>query len=352
LGNVRLSYTNNNGVAQIIDENNFYPFGLRQSDNSSASTLNKNQYNGKEFQDELGLNLTAMDFRQYDNTLGRFNVIDPLAEQDYGITPYHFGYDNPVLFGDPSGLKAMAPESIENNMVPESVLSLLASGMSGKELTDYLFDQMWGFSMLSIHSGGGGGSGSSVDISSTIGLVQSLIDKLNSTSDNVHGVNWNSATGVITEFSFDKKYPGFYRVLVDLLPYVKNHPSVLQSLTKYSGYSNKAVLNLLSIGNLVTLVVVGGTNELGEFFGNKKLESFDPTHIHISSSIVSAIEKGFYKDVLDYETLNGISFLAGVTILHELVHYGRYWNNLSDKVDNKYEAGQMFEKEFLERHTE
>jgi len=43
LGNVRLSYTNNNGVAQIIDENNFYPFGLRQSDNSSISTLNKNQ---------------------------------------------------------------------------------------------------------------------------------------------------------------------------------------------------------------------------------------------------------------------------------------------------------------------
>lgn len=81
---MRVSYTNNNGVAQIIDENNYYPFGLRQNDATIASTVNKNQYNGKEYQDELGLNITAMDFRQYDNAIGRFNVIDPLAEQDFG----------------------------------------------------------------------------------------------------------------------------------------------------------------------------------------------------------------------------------------------------------------------------
>jgi hypothetical protein len=51
------------------------------------------------------LNMTAMDYRQYDNALGRFNSIDALAELMPSITPYHFGFNNPVYWGDPSGLK-------------------------------------------------------------------------------------------------------------------------------------------------------------------------------------------------------------------------------------------------------
>ena len=49
--------------------------------------------------------MTAMDYRQYDNALGRFNGIDALAELMPDITGYHFGFNNPVYWGDPSGLK-------------------------------------------------------------------------------------------------------------------------------------------------------------------------------------------------------------------------------------------------------
>ena len=66
----------------------------------------KYKYNGKEYQDELGLNLTAMDYRQYDNALGRFNCIDKLAEMDYDNSPYVFGNNNPAFWCDPSGLRA------------------------------------------------------------------------------------------------------------------------------------------------------------------------------------------------------------------------------------------------------
>ena len=52
----------------------------------------------------MGLNVTAMDYRQYDNALGRFNCIDPLAEFGHSFSPYRFGYNNPVAFSDPSGL--------------------------------------------------------------------------------------------------------------------------------------------------------------------------------------------------------------------------------------------------------
>lgn len=105
LGNVRVSYKDNAGVLQIVDENNYYPFGLKHNGyNQFAATAYKYKYNGKELQDELGLNVTAMDFRQYDSAIGRFLNPDRLSELSYDITPNRFAFNNPNIFTDPSGL--------------------------------------------------------------------------------------------------------------------------------------------------------------------------------------------------------------------------------------------------------
>jgi hypothetical protein len=45
-----------------------------------------------------------MDFRHYDAALGRFNVIDPMAEERDWLTPYNFVQNNPILRVDPTGL--------------------------------------------------------------------------------------------------------------------------------------------------------------------------------------------------------------------------------------------------------
>src|SRR5690554_3988532 len=45
-----------------------------------------------------------MDFRQYDNALGRFYNPDRLAELAPGITPYRFAFNNPNYWSDPTGL--------------------------------------------------------------------------------------------------------------------------------------------------------------------------------------------------------------------------------------------------------
>lgn len=42
--------------------------------------------------------------------MGRFHAIDKLSELQFGDTPYHFGYNNPVYFGDPTGLCPECPE--------------------------------------------------------------------------------------------------------------------------------------------------------------------------------------------------------------------------------------------------
>ncbi|WP_417431695.1 DUF6443 domain-containing protein [Halpernia sp.] len=105
LGNVRLSYSKNpsTGALDIIEENNYYAFGLKHegyNDISSSSTYNY-KYNGKELQ-ETGM--YAMDFRQYMPDIGRFTGMDALSEMYADQTPYHFSLNNPANFSDPTGL--------------------------------------------------------------------------------------------------------------------------------------------------------------------------------------------------------------------------------------------------------
>jgi len=45
-----------------------------------------------------------MDYRQYDPAIGRFYVVDPLAEERNWISPYNFVQNNPILRVDPTGL--------------------------------------------------------------------------------------------------------------------------------------------------------------------------------------------------------------------------------------------------------
>ena len=41
--------------------------------------------------------------RNYDPQTGRFNCVDVLAEKTWGVSPYQYGFNNPVFFNDPTG---------------------------------------------------------------------------------------------------------------------------------------------------------------------------------------------------------------------------------------------------------
>lgn len=69
-----------------------------------GSSAFKYKYNGKEYQDELGLNVYDYGFRLYMPDLGRMPNLDPLAELAYDITPNRYCFNNPVRFIDPTGL--------------------------------------------------------------------------------------------------------------------------------------------------------------------------------------------------------------------------------------------------------
>lgn len=82
---------------------NYYPFGLTfNSYQRSYGKVNNFKYNGKEEQKETGW----YDFhaRMYDAALGRFVGIDPFADIIPNYNPYHYVYNNPIVFTDPTGM--------------------------------------------------------------------------------------------------------------------------------------------------------------------------------------------------------------------------------------------------------
>jgi RHS repeat-associated protein len=91
----------------------YYPFGLTMagiSSKAAGSLDNKKEYNGnelqnREFSDGSGLEMYDFNARTYDQQIGRFFQIDPMTEEggQESISPYHFSYNNPIRYNDPSG---------------------------------------------------------------------------------------------------------------------------------------------------------------------------------------------------------------------------------------------------------
>ena len=102
LGNIRVTFYQNPNTNQleVLQRDDYYAFGLRKEPVAKAG-LNKYLYNGKELQEELG----QYDYgaRFYDPVIGRWNVVDPMAEKYYGITPYAYSLNLPSSLIDPDG---------------------------------------------------------------------------------------------------------------------------------------------------------------------------------------------------------------------------------------------------------
>jgi len=111
LGNTRVVFGRSNNALVVRQVNSYYPFGMNikglttsnDTPLTKAYPINEYLYNGKMFQDELGLDWLDYGARFYDAKLGRWHVVDPLAEKGKRWSPYVYCADNPLKFIDPDG---------------------------------------------------------------------------------------------------------------------------------------------------------------------------------------------------------------------------------------------------------
>jgi RHS repeat-associated protein len=114
LGNSRYTFNKHPslGNVQSLQVNNYYPFGIQKL---ASGGIHRYLYNGKELQSELG----QYDYgaRFYDPVIGRWCVVDPLAELDRKTSPYTYVFNNPLRFIDPTGMKGESTHTDENGNV-------------------------------------------------------------------------------------------------------------------------------------------------------------------------------------------------------------------------------------------
>lgn len=117
LDNTRVVIGRQNNALVVKQVNSYYAFGLNIKGLSTYNLkvdakhpANEYLYNGKMFQDELGLDWLDYGARMYDPVIGRWNVIDPMAEDHPDYTPFSYCFNNPINLIDPFGMDTITAQ--------------------------------------------------------------------------------------------------------------------------------------------------------------------------------------------------------------------------------------------------
>jgi RHS repeat-associated protein len=88
---------------QVLERNDYYPFGKRIDLSQGAITDNRHRFSGKEEQSLFNLPFIDFGARMYDPELGIWRTMDKLATSYYRWSPYNYALGNPIRFKDPNG---------------------------------------------------------------------------------------------------------------------------------------------------------------------------------------------------------------------------------------------------------
>jgi RHS repeat-associated protein len=94
------------GKGAVLSHTDYYPFGMVMPDRAANISLanDRVKFTGYLLEEEGGQDTYHAEARGYDPVIGRFTSRDPLTAKMPGWNPYHYSFNNPIRFVDPTGL--------------------------------------------------------------------------------------------------------------------------------------------------------------------------------------------------------------------------------------------------------
>ena len=166
LGNARINFRANGAAVTFLQELHYYPFGMLMEGIGTVKVTNNGyKYNGKELNEDLGLNLSDYGARWYDASLGRWWSVDLMAGKYASYSPYNYAANNPILIIDPNGMELYIKNNANYGQAVMDIINLVNnSKFQGKVSINFTTKD------------GGGKDGDIKAEVSFIGITQETVD--------------------------------------------------------------------------------------------------------------------------------------------------------------------------------
>ncbi|CTQ61396.1 MAG: hypothetical protein RIE06_06920 [Roseibium album] len=145
------------------------------------------------------------------------------------------------------------------------------------------------------------------------------------------------------------RYPRFTRYVRRSLPSIANIASMRRAFRRYAQMNSTTLRRALAWGNQPTLNITAIASPAGSFINGEFTPNSSSNEIRLNEILVTAYENGTPAHLAFTRNAAGQRMpRVGVTILHELVH----WGDDQDGVDYPGEEGELFEQAVYGRNTE
>ncbi|MEM7422649.1 MAG: hypothetical protein AAF334_02945 [Pseudomonadota bacterium] len=143
-------------------------------------------------------------------------------------------------------------------------------------------------------------------------------------------------------------YPKFARYVRRSLPNVANVAAMRRAFETFAQLNRSQLEDALQWGNQPTLKITTLVGAPGTFLNGEFTPNISSNEIRLNRLLVQAYENGHPPDMVHTTNATGVRMpRIGVTILHELVH----WGDDQDGVDYPGEEGELFENAVYGRNT-
>lgn len=163
-------------------------------------------------------------------------------------------------------------------------------------------------------------------------LFSELVEANNIPNSTINLPNLIDTTGL-------SPYPSFKTIVSSMPSFLNEHPEVIASLSRYTGFSKTKIMQLMQPGKGPKIELVSNLNDNGNPAFGQYIQGTNT--LRIKKELVVGLDK-----VQSPNRYAAIGMLLAIVTLHEFVHYGRDVNKLTRRIKingTSYESGLIFE---------